>query len=147
MELAKPVNGAVTSRLAINRTKVPRKSNNTMCDLNQNRALDEQRMIYVYQGLNVAMRLLSQYLDSVNGINQPPVDNSLTQTLKGADIKEVLAFSYQAMKNGKLTRQQYEEIFDIAMGTDTVKTTAKAEPSWNREYKEANAYLNQFRGV
>jgi len=118
-----------------------------MCDLNQNRALDEQRMIYVYQGLNVAMRLLSQYLDSVNGINQPPVDNSLTQTLKGADIKEVLAFSYQAMKNGKLTRQQYEEIFDIAMGTDTVKTTAKAEPSWNREYKEANAYLNQFRGV
>ena len=96
-----------------------------MC--NQN-SLDEQRMLYVYQGLNVVMKLLSQYMDMQSMTNQTPIDNSFTQKLANADVSEVVAFAYQAMKNGKLTRSQYEEIFDIAMGSKTVQTTATSEP-------------------
>lgn len=108
-----------------------------MCDNNISRQLDEQRMLYVYQGLNVVMKLLSQHLDTATHQPTSPYDN--------ADSGKVIGMAWQAYKNGKITHQQYEEIFDIATGIKTVQTTATSEPSWNEQYQLAAKYLNQYR--
>ena len=118
-----------------------------MFNSNQNNSLDEQRMGYMYECLTLAMKLASRHLDGLNAPIQEPVDNSFTQALGNAGTSEVIAFAFQAFKNGELTQQQYEQIMEIIMSR-TVQTTARTEPSgerWNKEYLEANAFLNQCR--
>jgi len=91
---------------------------------NITRQLDEQRMLYMYQGLNAVMALLNQYL-------QPQPVDTLAQAYKEADEGRIIAMAAMALKNGKITQAQYEEIFDIAMGIKTVKTNAYAVPESN----------------
>lgn len=111
-----------------------------MCNNNFNPQLDEQRMIYLYQGFNVIMKLLSQHLDEVN----QPVD-TLKQAYQNADAGSIIGMAAMALRNGNITQSQYDEIFDAAMGMKTVSTTATTEPSWNQMYTEANKFLNQYR--
>ena len=117
-----------------------------MCNSNHNltNQLDEQRMLYVYQGLNVVMKLLSQHLDrqtNQDGYYEP----SLAEAYQKADAGSIIGMAAMAMKNGKITQQQYDEIFEIAMDIKTVHTTAKSEPNWNEQYLAANKFLNQYR--
>ena len=97
-----------------------------MCNQPDNitRQLDEQRMLYMYQGLNAVMALLNQYL------NPQPVD-TLTQAYEKADEGQIIAMAFMAFKNGNITQAQYEEIFDIVTGTKTVKTSAYTVPQSN----------------
>jgi len=108
---------------------------------NINHQLDEQRLLYMYQGFNAILKLLNQHLDT----NNQPSEPTLSDAYKKADPGQIIAMAAMALKNGKITHEQYEKIFDAAMGIDTVETTAWSEPSWNEEYLEANRFLNQFR--
>ena len=59
------------------------------------RQLDEQRMLYMYQGLNAVMALLNQYL------NTPQPVDTLAQAYKEADEGRIIAMAAMALKNGK----------------------------------------------
>lgn len=104
--------------------------------------LDEQRLIYVYQGLNVVLKLLSQHLDQNS-------TDTLAEAYRNADSGKIVAMAAMALKNGKITRQQYDKIFDAAMGVDTVQTQAYRDVDINhpnnQAYLEAHTYLNQYR--
>lgn len=111
-----------------------------MCNSSFNSALDEQRMLYMYQGFNIVFKLLSQYLDA-----NEQAEPTLAEAHKNADAGSVIGMAFMALKNGNITQAQYDQIFDIAMGMKTVQTTATTEPSWNEQYKSANKFLNQYR--
>lgn len=103
-----------------------------MCN-NFNPQLDEQRMMYVYQGFNAVLKLLNQHLD------QPVAPQ--------APSSDVLASATAAYQQGKITKSQFMAVID-ALDEATYRTRAYAEPagnSWNREYLEAKAYLDQYR--
>lgn len=102
---------------------VPGKLN--MCNNNYNTRLDEQRMMYVYQGLNVVMKLLSRHLDEQITANTP-ANPSLSHAFANADSGSIIAMAFSALKNGNITRKQYDDIFDIAMQMNTVKTKAES---------------------
>lgn len=110
--------------------------------MNENSSLDEQRLMYIYQGLNVVLKLLNQHLDQ-NGVD------TLAQAYRTADSGKIVAMAAMALKNGNITRQQYDKIFDVAMGIDTVQTQAYRDVDINhpnnQAYLEAHAYLNQYR--
>jgi len=106
-----------------------------MSDLNHNHALDEQRMLYVYQGLNVAMKLLNQHLDA-----QPAPSQST----------DVLGEATRAYQQGKITKAQYLAVINALDENTTVQTTARVErpkKQQSRDYMaNANKILNQFGG-
>ncbi len=86
----------------------------------QNSQLDEQRLLYIYQGLNAVLKLLNHHLDQNSGyVPQTPFD--------GADTGKIIGMAWQAHKNGKITEQQYQEIFDIATGIKTVDVPAQSQ--------------------
>jgi hypothetical protein len=66
---------------------------------------------------------------------------------------DVLAVATSAYQQGKITKNQLIAVIN-ALDEDALanplgqkyQTTAYAEPSWNKEYLEANKYLNQYRG-
>ena len=105
-----------------------------MCNPEFSRQLDEQRMTYVYQGLNCVLKLLNQHLD------QPLASGDPTSP-------DVLASATAAYQQGKITKSQFMAVID-ALDEATYQTRAYAEPNgnaWNREYLEAHKYLNQYR--
>jgi tRNA A37 threonylcarbamoyladenosine dehydratase len=71
------------------------------------------------------------------------VEASVTPT----PSSDVLASATTAYQQGKITKSQFMAVID-ALDEQTYKTRAYAEPSgnsWNREYLEAKAYLDQYR--
>lgn len=84
--------------------------------------LDEQRIEYVYNGLNVVLKLLARHLDT----EQKSID-TLSEAYKKADAGSIIGMAAMALKNKAINQQQYEKIFDIAMGINTVETTATVE--------------------
>ncbi|MDJ0593355.1 MAG: hypothetical protein QNJ72_25775 [Pleurocapsa sp. MO_226.B13] len=57
---------------------------------------------------------------------------------------DVLEVSTKAYQQGKITKSQLMGIID-ALDETPNQSKAYAEPSWNREYLDANNYLNQYR--
>ena len=110
-----------------------------MCNNNSlNNQIDQERLLYTYQGMNAIFKMLNKYLDQSGSKPISPYDN--------ADSGKVIAMAFQAYKNGKITMKQYEEIFDIATGMQTVETTATSEPSWDEQLATGIKFLSQFGG-
>lgn len=66
------------------------------------------------------------------------VDNPMSST-------DVLATATKAYQQGKITKNQLMAVIN-ALDESVYETRAYAEPTWNREYLEANGFLNQYRG-
>jgi len=117
-----------------------------MCDLNQNRALDAQL-------LGMGLNLISTAMEASLRENNP------------TDVLETATKAYQ---QGKITKTQFMAVINALDETpqrvradrrrsddwradgSCVNTTARVErpgSEWNREYLDANKFLNQFRGV
>lgn len=75
-------------------------------------SLDEQRMMYMYQGLNCVLKLLNQHLDT-------PV-NPQSST-------DVLGAATTAYQQGKITKSQLMAVID-ALDEQTYQTRAYAVP-------------------
>ena len=58
---------------------------------------------------------------------------------------DVLQVSTKAYQQGKITKSQFMAVIN-ALDETAYQTRAYSEPSWNREYLDANKYLNQYRG-
>ena len=71
------------------------------------------------------------------------MEASVTQSQPSTDV---LASATTAYQQGKITKSQFMAVID-ALDEQTYNTRAYAEPenSWNREYLEAKAYLDQYR--
>lgn len=95
-----------------------------MCNINQNSQLDEQRLLYMYQGLNIVFKLLSQHLDATH----QPID-TLAEAYKKADAGSIVGMAAMALKNGNITQSQYQTIFDTAMDMKTVDAQAWTVPN------------------
>ncbi|MDJ0595983.1 MAG: hypothetical protein QNJ72_39380 [Pleurocapsa sp. MO_226.B13] len=70
------------------------------------------------------------------------MEASVTQSQSSSDV---LASATSAYQQGKITKSQFMAIID-ALDETAYQSKAYAEPSWNREYLDANKYLNQYRG-
>lgn len=85
--------------------------------------------------VSMGVSIIGKLIESELSANQPSTD--------------VLGSATSAYQQGKITKSQYFAVINALDETTTVQTTATVETSgerWNREYLEANAYLNQFRG-
>ena len=61
-----------------------------------------------------------------------------------AKSTDVLGAATQAYQQGKITKTQLMGVIN-ALDEQTYQSRAYAEPEFNREWREANAYLNQYR--
>ena len=85
--------------------------------------------------VSMGLDIIGKLIESELSVNQPSTD--------------ILGSATLAYQQGKITKSQYFAVINALDETTTVQTTARTETSgerWNREYLEANAYLNQFRG-
>ena len=71
------------------------------------------------------------------------IEASVTQPQPSNDTLSAATRDYQ---QGKITKSQFMAVID-ALDEQTYNTRAYAEPenSWNREYLDAKAYLDQYR--
>ncbi len=82
-----------------------------MCNINPQ--LDEQRMMYMYQGLNCVLKMLNQHLD-----DRPVAPHTSS---------DVLASATSAYQQGKITKAQFMAVIN-ALDEAAYQTRAYSVP-------------------
>ena len=84
------------------------------------------------QLLSLGLTVISKAIEASLSENSPIVST------------DVLGAATTAYTQGKITKNQLMAVIN-ALDEQAYQTRAYTEPSWNKKYLEANAYLNQYR--